>query len=430
MSEAPLSRREFVKGGTLLAGAGLAFPAILPSAARGANERIRVASIGVGGKGRHGLKLFKQNPDVEIVAVCDVYQPRVEEAIGLTEGRAQGYLDFREVLAREDVDVAHISTPDHWHALVTIAALEAGKDVYVEKPLSLAVAEGRRMVEAAKRNGRVVQCGTQQRSGSHFQSAVQLIASGGIGKITMVECWNHDNETPEGIGTPPDSEPPEGLDWDFWQGPAPVHAYNDNRFGNFRWFWNYSGGKVTDWGIHLMDIVHWAMGVEAPLAVSAAGGKYCIQDNRETPDTVIVTWEYPGFAATYNNRVCNVHDEYGETYGIRFFGSEGTLFIDRGGWKVVPEKRDGKEVIEAKKSDSSSQDEPHVRNFLDCVKSRQTPISSVDITHRSTSTCLIANIALKTGRKLLWDAQSERFTNSEEANNLLDYEYRGEWGKA
>jgi predicted dehydrogenase len=400
---------------------------ILPASARGANEKIRMASIGTGGKGQHGMRQFRKFDDVEIVAVCDVYEPRLEEAIGLTEGKAKGYHDFREIIARDDIDAVHISTPDHWHAIPAILAMNAGKDVYVEKPLALRVAEGKRMVEAARKNNRVIQVGTQQRSGSHFQKAVQLVVGGAIGKVTMVEAWNHDNETPEGIGNPVDEDPPEKLDWNFWQGPAAVHSFNRNRFRNFRWFWDYSGGKVTDWGVHLMDIVQWAMGVDAPLAVSATGGKYFIKDNRETPDTVQVVWEYPGFLATYTNRVCNVDPEHGETYGIRFYGSDGTLFVDRSGWKVIPEEKGGKPVIEAQSSDGSEQDGPHVRNFLDCVRSRQTPISDVAIAHRSTSACLIGNIALKTGQKLLWDAQAEKFTNSEEANRLLDYEYRGEW---
>lgn len=429
--ELSLSRRDFVKKTSLLAGASIAFPAIMPSSARGANDRIRMASIGVGGKGKHGMGMFLDLDMADIVAVCDVYEPHLQQAIEKTHGAAKGYHDFREVLAREDIDVVHISTPDHWHALTAIKALEAGKDVYVEKPLTLVVAEGRRIIEAAQKHNRIVQCGTQQRSGVHFQKAVELVASGAIGKVTLVEAWNSDNETPGGIGAPPDEDPPSTLDWNFWQGPAPERSFNRNRFGQFRWFWNYSGGKVTDWGVHLMDIVQWAMRVDAPLSVSASGGKYCLKDNRETPDTVHVTWEYPGFIATYTNRVCNQHPEFNETYGIRFYGTEGTLFVDRGGWKIIPELDDKKQPrIAAQSGGTSEQDHPHVKNFLECVKSREKPISPPEVTHRSTSTCLIANIALKTGQKLFWDAQAERFTNSEEANQLLDYEYRGEWKRA
>ncbi len=426
--ELPLSRRNFVKTTSLLAGASITLPSILPSSARGANERIRVASIGVGGKGQHGMGMFMDTGLADIVAVCDVYEPNLKKAIEKTQGAAKGYHDFREVIAREDIDAVHISTPDHWHAIPAIMALEAGKDVYVEKPLALVVAEGRRIIEAAQKHGRIVQCGTQQRSGAHFQKAVELVASGAIGKVTMVEAWNFDNETPNGIGSPADEAPPKSLDWEFWQGPAPERTFNPNRFLNFRWFWNYSGGKVTDWGVHLMDIVQWAMRVDAPLSVSATGGKYFLKDNRETPDTVHVTWEYPGFIATYTNRVCNQYPEYQETYGIRFYGTEGSLFVDRGGWKIIPELDDKRQLrIAAQSGGGSEQDHPHVKQFLECVKSREKPISPPEVTHRSTTTCLIANIALKAGMKLYWDAQAERFTNSDEANALLDYEYRGEW---
>lgn len=424
-----LTRRDFVKSSTLLTAGAVAAPLILPSSARGANERIQMAAIGVGGKGRHGMGIFLEHDDVEFLAVCDVYRPSAERAAELTKGSAQIYSDFREVVARSDIDAVLISTPDHWHAIPAIAAMNAGKDVYIEKPLSLTVKEGQRIVKAAERTGRVVQVGTQQRSGKHFQTAVEEVQKGSIGTVTMVDTWNFDLETPDGIGAPADCDPPAGLDWDFWQGPAPEKPYNPNRFtdGKFRWFWNYSGGKVTDWGVHLMDIVQWAMGVDAPIAVTATGGKYFLKDNRETPDTVHVTWEYPGFIATYTNRTCNQFPEYNETYGIRFYGTLGTLYLNRGMWKIVPEVQNGKPLTEAKTSEGSEQDHPHIRQFLDSVKSREPVICPPSVTHRSTSTCIIANIALKTGMRLKWNAEKERFTNSEGGNALLDYEYRGEW---
>lgn len=422
-----LSRRDFVKTGALLAGATTAFPSILPSSAKGANDRIQLASIGVGGKGRHGMEFFLKMEDVDVVAVCDVYQPSLDQAVAMTSQKAQAYRDFREILAREDIDAVHISTPDHWHAIPTILACEAGKDVYVEKPLSLTVTEGRRMVDAARKNGRIVQCGTQQRSGTHFQKAVELVAGGAIGEVTMVKTWTVGNESPQGIGNPPDAQPPSNLDWDFWLGPAPVRAYNSNRHMQFRWFWDYSGGKVTDWGVHLMDIVHWAMGVDAPLNVSATGGKYSIKDNRETPDTVHVTWEYPGFIATYTDRICNGHPEDGDTYGIQFHGTDGTLYVNRAGWSINPETSGGKAKIPAQSSGGSEQNGPHERQFIDCIRSRATPISDIGITHRSTSACLIANIALKTGQRLEWDPVAEKFKNNDQANRHLDYEYRAPW---
>ncbi|MCA9424394.1 MAG: Gfo/Idh/MocA family oxidoreductase [Candidatus Omnitrophica bacterium] len=429
MSNTSVTRRDFMKSSSVVAGAGLTFPHILPASAKGANDRVTLASIGVGGKGQHGMGIFHKFDDVEFVAVCDVYQPNMEAARNITEGRAEMIKDFRDVLAREDLDAVHISTPDHWHAEIMIQACAAGKDVYVEKPVSLTIGEGRRMVEAAKKHNRVVQCGTQQRSGTHFQKAVEIVASGGIGEVTMTKTWILENESPNGIGNPPNQDPPADLDWEMWQGPSPRHEYNPNRFRQFRWFWDYSGGKVTDWGVHLMDIVQWAMGMDAPLNVCATGGKYSLKDNRETPDTVHVTWEYPGFLATFTNRVCNAHPEDGDGYGIQFHGTEGTLYVNRGGWTLTPETGpDNKPRIPAQSSGGSEQNGPHERQFIDCVKSREKPISDIETTHRSTSACLMANIALKTGQRLEWDPVHEKFTNSDEANELLDYEYSKPWG--
>src|SRR5690606_4589479 len=288
--------------------------------------------------------------DVDIVAVCDVYAPNLDEGTKLVLDRRgtapRQVTDFRQILDDTAIDAVIIGTPDHWHALQTVMACQAGKDVYVEKPTSVAIAEGRKMVEAARKYKRIVQVGTQQRSAAHFQQAVTLVRSGIIGTVTAVRCWNVSNQAPEGIGNPPDSDPPEGLDWDMWLGPAPKRPFNPNRFGvypnvfsYFRYFWDYAGGMMTDWGVHLIDIVQWAMDVDAPLAVSAVGGKFCLTDNRETPDTLIASCQYPGFVMTYENRTCNAREINGHGYGIEFYGSDGTLFVGRGGFEIVPEKR-------------------------------------------------------------------------------------------
>ncbi|MCA9414005.1 MAG: Gfo/Idh/MocA family oxidoreductase [Candidatus Omnitrophica bacterium] len=373
--------------------------------------------------------------DVDLVAVCDVWDPNLQSAIALSNGRAEGYRDFREVLAREDVDAVLIATPDHWHSIPTIHALEAGKDVYVEKPLSLTIAEGRRMVEASQKTDRIVQVGLQQRSGTHFQSAIERIRRGDIGQITKVETWYNENHSPNGIGITTDSEPPQGLDWNAWLGPAPNRPYNHNRRVHFRWFWDHSGGKVTDWGTHLMDIVQAAMGVEYPNAVMATGSKYLLKDNRETPDTIHVLWEYPEFLASFSNRVCNRYEGGDGYYGISFFGTEGTLFLNREGWKITPERyadfpgQEGYDKLRMESSESvgSPQHEPHCREFIDCVKSRQQPIGDIKSAHRSTSACVIANIAYRTKRRLEWNGQAERFVGDDLANEFLDYEYRGGW---
>ena len=433
-----IDRRTFVKGATAGAvGTGLAFStqtAAGYSRILGANEKIVVGFVGTGGMGRSNLKDFLKMPEVDVAAVCDVFQGNLDQALKMTDGKATGLKDFRQIIDRKDVDVVVVSTPDHWHALPMIYACDAGKDVYVEKPASLTIHEGRRMVEAARRNKRVVQVGTQQRSGKHFQHAAELVRTGKIGKVSYVRAWNFANQLQEGIGNPPDTEPIAGLDWDMWLGPAPKVPYNKNRaLYTFRWFWDYAGGKLTDWGVHLLDVVQWAMGVEYPQAVTASGGKFHLKDNRETPDTLLVTYEYPGFLCTYENRECNGTPLNGKEYGIMFHGTDGTLFIDRDGFEIIPDQRRDKDkkmvnlMEPMKEANSNEQHLTHVRNFFDCVKSREMPASDIEIAHRSTSTCHLGNIALRTNSKVMWDGKKEEIIGNAAASRLLSKEYRKPW---
>lgn len=331
-----MKRRDFIKSSAAL----IASSGPVLGSGQGANDRIRVGLIGVGGRGLYELSVCQNNPGCEVVAVADAYRPLVDMAVQRLGKKATGYGDFRRILDRKDIDAVFVSTPDHWHALATIMACQAGKDVYCEKPLTHTIQEGRRMVEAARKYNRVVQTGSQQRLAPHFQKVVQLIQSGYIGKVTMVECWNVMNDTPEGIGNPPDSDPPEGLDWDLYLGPAPKVPYNRNRFiWYYRWFWDYSGGMMTDWGAHHMDVVQWAMGVDAPKAANAVGGNFVLKDNRQTPDTFMANFEYPGFVARYTVRNGNRLPLEGRDYGLMFYGSLGTLVVDRSSYAVLPEMR-------------------------------------------------------------------------------------------
>ena len=223
-------------------------------------------------------------------------------------------------------------------------ACKAGKDVYVEKPICVAVEEGQKMVAAARANSRIMQVGLWQRSNLHFQKAVELVQSGVLGKVSFVRTWNYGNQYPNGSGSPPDSDPPAGLDWDFWLGPAPKVPYNFTRFGvapnrwsTFRYFYDYANGWPGDWGVHLMDIVQWAMKVEGPSGITAIGTKRFIKDNTDIPDTLQITWEYPNFVATYESRLCNTHSSSHHSYGIEFHGTDATMFLDRGGFEVFPE---------------------------------------------------------------------------------------------
>jgi predicted dehydrogenase len=440
------NRRNFLTASTTgVLGAAATLSASSSARIQGANNRVGVGLIGAGRQGLGVMRGHMRLDDVDIVAVCDVYGPNLAKAAQAAPKAAQ-IKDFRQILDRRDIQAVIIGTPDHWHALMTVMACQAGKDVYVEKPTSVSIVEGRKMVEAARKYNRVVQVGTQQRSATHFQRAVELVRAGRIGPITMVRCWNSGNSTPNGIGNPPDGPPPADLDWDLWLGPAPKVAFNPNRFGvvpdafsHFRWFWDYAGGMMTDWGVHLIDIAQWAMNVEAPLAVSTTGGKFFLKDNRETPDTILATYRYPTFVMTYENRVCNGNALNGHNYGIEFYGNDGTLFVDRAGFDIIPERRpvpgtngqsDGRqEDRTGGMSLRSTPDNPtHQRNFIDCVKSRKAPICDIEIGHRSSSTAILGNLALRSGAPVEWDGRTETVTNgNKKAADLLMHPYRAPW---
>jgi predicted dehydrogenase len=438
------SRRTFTKQAAL---AGVA-TALSASRVLGANERIHLGFIGLGNRGDQVLDAFLPHKDAEVVAVCDLYQPYLDFAARKIGTRPEQYHDYRRLLDRKDVDAVVICTPDHWHALQTVHACEAGKDVYVEKPLSLCVAEGRTMIEAARKHRRVTQVGLMRRSSSYCKEAADFVRKGGIGKVTVARSFHVQNEWPKGIGNPPDGEPPADLDWDAWLGPAPRVRYNKNRsFYRFRWFFDYSGGQVTNFGVHYMDIIHWALGHDAPLAVTAVGGKFAgIDDNREIPDTLEVVWKYPGETlvtfSQFNATAAPAGLRGGE---IEFRGTKGTLYITGNGYEVVPdlitpnefpartptdrakERRwrvGQKPVIAARKVGGKVDTADHARNFLDCMRSRQKCNCDIETGHRSTATTLIANIAYKTRAYLEWDAAEERFTNNQPANRLLSYRYR------
>lgn len=441
-----LDRRDFIKRagiGAVTAGvtAGIALGGGA-SRVLGANDRVRVGLIGAGQQGTYDMKDFALQPDVEIVAVCDVYEPNLQKALNVAGSQAQSYKDFRQVLDRKDIDAVIVGTPDHWHALPMVEACKAGKDVYVEKPICCAIDEGKVMVDAARKHNRVVQVGTQQRSATHFQEAVKLVQQGYLGKVSFVRSWNYANDYPKGIGNPPDSDPPSGLDWDAWLGPAPKRPFNANRFGvgdrwsTFRYFWDYAGGFMTDWGVHLMDIVQWAMQVDGPDAITAAGGKFFIEDNAETPDTLQVTYQYPHFVATYENRWDNGNSMYNHDYGIEFHGTDATMFVDRGGFEVIPEtkpSRPGSKHADnrapAMKMDACNNDHyDHVRNFLDCMKSRQHPISDIEIGHRSTSVCLLGNVAYRSRQRVVWDVAKQQIQEGNSgAEKYLARHYRSPW---
>jgi len=404
---------------------------------RGANDRVSAAFIGMGKMGRSNLGYAMHQENLNVTAVCDIFDRNLNTAVEMTKkqpgGAAKGIRDFREILADKSIDVVCISTPDHWHPYMTVEACKAGKDVYVEKPICVVVDEGVKMVQAARKYNRVVQAGTMQRSAVHFAKAAEIVRRGDLGQVTFVRCWNYGLAKPDALGDPPDQEPPSTLDWDMWLGPAPKRAFNPNRFGvdpqdkyfsSFRWFWDYAGGMMTDWGIHWLDIVQWAFDEQMPTGIGAFGEKFYMKDNRETPDTLQVTYEYPGFLAVYENRDANAQSMFGESGGILFHGTKGTMFLDRSGYRIVPEKGSTLEASEMKSISGGNRE--HWANFLDCVKTRERPTSDIEKCQHSTTTCLLGNVALRSKLRLDFDAQKWTVAQAD-AKKYLSREYRKPW---
>lgn len=432
-------RRFFAKAAGATFGAAAALAVSQQQGIMGANDKVVAGVIGYGEMGTENMASFMKHPEVEIGAICDVYQPRLDKGVQDAGGRAKAYKDFRQLLDDKEIDVVIVASPDNWHALHMVMACQAGKDVYVEKPISTTLEEGKVMVEAARKYKRVTQVGTWQRSGVHFQKAVQAVQDGILGSVRFARTWNYRNFCPEGFGNPPDSEPLPGLDWDMWLGPAPRRPFNRNRCGignrwsTFRYFWDYAGGWMTDWGIHLLDIVLWGMKADGPRVITAAGGKFSIKDNRETPDILQVAYEFPDFVCTYEMREINSNSMYGKDYGIEFHGTDGTLFLDRDGFAVFPEKWEfePKPVDRTASMKMESVNDAlydHITNFLACVKTRQRAVCDIEVGQRSSNTCFLANIAYRSKDRLMWDAASQRLIQgNQQAQRLLSREYRAPW---
>ncbi len=417
-------RTEFHRRSFLSALAGIAVGAwAAPRSARaqaGPNERVNLALIGCGGMGNRHLDSLVKRTDSEVIAVCDAYMPRAEAAKAKVGGRCEAYQDFRRILERSDVDAVFCPTPDHWHALMTILACQAGKDVYVEKPLSTTIREGRAMVEAARRYGRVVQVGTQQRSLKLFQDAVGLVHSGKLGRVTGAGSWIGPNGQ-TGPETP--GELPEGLDWDLWLGPAPYVPFSPQRFGSFRAFHDYANGELTNWGVHLLDIVLWGIQENSPLAVQAIGGSYQGVPGNDDFEDIEINYRFRGCNVTWQQRHNAPTGAKG--YGIRFNGTAGRLYMDRGSFIVEPAALEVPETFET--GDPWIDVDSHHTNFLECVRTRQRPNSDVELGHFATVTALLGGIALDTGRTLEWDGEAERFLGDPHADRLLSRPYRAPW---
>lgn len=424
-----LSRRGFV-------GASLS-PAVYAAAAKAAatapSDKVRIGLIGCGGISRADTNAFLASPECEIAAICDIDDAMIAATLkrlaDLKRPAPTTAKDYRRVIERSDIDVILVCTPDHWHALPAIAAMQSGKDVYVEKPLATSVLESKAVRDVARATKRIVQMGTHWRSGPHYAEAVEMVRSGKLGKVRQVRCFAYLDWVTD-CGAPADSPVPAGVDYEMWLGPAPARPFNKNRFHfNFRWFWDYAGGLQTDWGVHLINLALWAMGPEWPKSVVSSGGKYVLEDNTETPDTQITVFDFPSYTMIWEHAVqCGLGPDRRE-HAVVFTGSDATLILDQGGWEIVAEPKKRTSVLEMKRRRVAGEEvrAAHARNLLDCIKTRQQPVENLEVGHHVTAVSQLGNVALRAKSRIEWDAAAERVIGNEEANKLLFRPYRAPW---
>jgi predicted dehydrogenase len=382
--------------------------------------------------------------DVDLIAICDVDQAAIDKRLAsyakLRTNKPTVYGDYRELINNPEIDAVIIGTPDHWHCLPMVEAVQAGKHVYVEKPISNTIEECRIMVEAAKNSGMIVQVGQWQRSGPHYREAIDFVRSGKLGNIRLVKVWAYQGWM-KPVDKLPDEPVPEGVDYDFWLGPAPQRPFNRNRFHfNFRWFWDYAGGLMTDWGVHEIDIALYAMKAIAPISVMASGGKLAYPDDAsETPDTLQTVFRYQDFSMLWEHATGIDGGPYGRTEGIAFIGNNGTLVVNRQGYEVLVEKfprgyaergEPRMEPVEGfKKPQELNYLDLHTQNFVEAIKANDpgmlnTPIDSGSV---AAINAQMGNIAYKTGEKVYWDPETEGFKQNKMANKLMKAEYHNDW---
>lgn len=437
LSNMQSNRRNFIKKSTLaIAGtsASFLFPIELLASIRkrvGANDRINVGLIGCKGMGFSDLTSMLKISEVSVIALCDVDKSVLEartadlEKAGIK--KPMWYRDYRKLLENPDIDVVIIGTPDHWHCLQLTDALMAGKDVYCEKPIANSVQEADIMLNYVSASDRMVQIGQWQRSQPHFVDAINFVHSGKLGEIRLSKAWAYQGWM-KPVPVLPDSAPPEGVDYKMWLGPAPERPFNPNRFHfNFRWFWDYAGGLMTDWGVHLIDYALYGMKAGTPKSVMALGGKFAYKDDAsETPDTLQTVYEYDGFSILWEHATGISGGNYGRDHGISFIGNNGTLVVDRNGWEVIPED-DRMERVTLQKNKGSGLD-LHTVNFIEAVKSRDATKlnASIKVGYDAALVCHMGNVAFKTGNRIYWDAEAGEFKQTS-ANAFLKTAYHNGW---
>lgn len=426
------TRRTFIKSSSsALAGLGLATVLPLEALANAkrfvsANDKINVAAIGINGMGWSDVRSLMKIPEVNVVALCDVDDNvlnfrKFELAKAGIQTKTFG--DYRKMLESKDIDVVVIGTPDHWHCLQMTDACSAGKDVYVEKPIGNSIQECQVMVAAQQKYNRAVQVGQWQRSMPHFVDALNFIKSGKLGKIRTVKAWAYQGWMTN-IESKPDGSAPAGVNYDMWLGPATKRPFNANRFHfNFRWFWDYAGGLMTDWGVHLIDYALLGMDAKFPKSAVALGGKYAYPEGaHETPDTLATVYEFDGYNMIWEHAQSISNGNYGRDHGISYIGNNGTLVLDRGGWEVIPDEK-RMEAIPIQRPKENGLD-LHTRNFIKVVQTRKLNELTCPIqagAHVAT-VCQMGNISYKTGTKVSWDSSAQKFKEAA-ANNLIQASY-------
>lgn len=395
------------------------------------SEKITLGLIGIGGRGGGLMNDFMRHPDVQIGGVCDVYAPRLQAALAKAGPNAKSYTDFRKLLEQKDIDAVVIAAPPQWHPLISIAACEAGKDVYCEKPMSRYPAECRAMLKAAVDNKRMTQLGTQIHAGDNYRRVVEIVRSGVLGKISTVRIICNMNEFP-GITRVEESSPPDGLDWDMWTGPAPKTPFNQARFDTHRYFKDYVGSWLHELGPHIVDLAYWGMNPGEPKAVSASGGRYALNDMSDIPDTLNVLWEYESFTMAWMHTMCNGFNfgfggapDGGRRLSVMFHGTNGTLVADYGSYQIIS---DGDKLKDFKAPAPTIPSSPgQDREFLDSIKSRNLPLCSFEY-HEPLALALdLAHVSLRAERKIQWDSIKQKVANDPEADKMCTPEYRKPW---
>ena len=432
------SRKKFLHQSSLLLGGGL-LASTLPNSAFAIfknsispSDQLNIGAIGINGMGWSNVNAALKVPGVNLVAVCDVDKSVIDKRLGelakknIDTSKIKVYGDYRKLLEQKDIDAVIIGTPDHWHALIMIHACEAGKDVYVEKPVGNSIIECRTMVTAQQRYNKVVQAGQWQRSQQHFKDAVDFVQSGQLGNIRTVKVWCYQGwMRPQPIVA--NSAPPPGVDYKQGLGPATTLPFNSSRFHfHFRWFWDYAGGLMTDWGVHLLDYGLLAMKAGVPKTIDGMGGKFAYPElAEETPDTLTTMYEFDNFNLIWDSAMGIDNGSYGRDHGIAYIGNNGTLIVDRNGWEVIEERQSKNKVSKPLVKPSDNGLNKHWENFVSVVKSRKTEDlhCSIQAGAHVATVAQMGNISFRAGQKLHWDKAKERFTDEAINKKYLMKEY-------